>query len=86
MGGGIEGEYKLSRRRLEPVLVGDSLALMEALPILPPHGQVAQLVEQRTENPRVGGSIPSLAIQYWKTQQGYITSRACPKLGKFSPM
>jgi hypothetical protein len=27
-------------------------------------GQVAQLVEQRTENPRVGGSIPSLAIQF----------------------
>jgi eukaryotic-like serine/threonine-protein kinase len=27
-----------------------------------PNGQVAQLVEQRTENPRVGGSIPSLAI------------------------
>ena len=25
-------------------------------------GQVAQLVEQRTENPRVGGSIPSLAM------------------------
>gem|GEM_PF-6177588 len=25
------------------------------------HGQVAQLVEQRTENPRVGGSTPSLA-------------------------
>ncbi len=24
-------------------------------------GQVAQLVEQRTENPCVGGSIPSLA-------------------------
>ncbi len=24
-------------------------------------GQVAQSVEQRTENPRVGGSIPSLA-------------------------
>ena len=27
----------------------------------PPGGQVAQLVEQRTENPRVGGSIPPLA-------------------------
>src|SRR5262245_24560504 len=27
-----------------------------------PFGQVAQLVEQRTENPCVGGSIPSLAI------------------------
>jgi hypothetical protein len=26
-----------------------------------PWGQVAQLVEQGTENPRVGGSIPSLA-------------------------
>ena len=27
------------------------------------YGQVAQLVEQGTENPRVGGSIPSLATQ-----------------------
>ena len=27
---------------------------------LPVAGQIAQLVEQRTENPRVGGSIPSL--------------------------
>ena len=26
-----------------------------------PGGQVAQLVEQRIENPRVGGSIPPLA-------------------------
>ena len=26
-------------------------------------GQVAQLVEQRTENPRVGGSIPPLATK-----------------------
>jgi hypothetical protein len=31
-----------------------------------PDGQVAQLVEQRTENPRVGGSIPLLAtISLW---------------------
>ncbi len=28
---------------------------------LPAHGQVAQSVEQWTENPRVGGSIPPLA-------------------------
>jgi hypothetical protein len=27
-------------------------------------GQVAQLVEQRIENPRVGGSIPPLATKY----------------------
>ncbi len=26
-----------------------------------PWGQIAQSVEQRIENPRVGGSIPSLA-------------------------
>ena len=30
-------------------------------------GQVAQLVEQRTENPRVGGSIPPLATMKSKT-------------------
>ena len=29
----------------------------------PPLGQVAQLVEQGTENPRVGGSIPPLAMR-----------------------
>ena len=27
--------------------------------------QVAQLVEQRTENPRVGGSIPPLGTMYF---------------------
>ena len=39
----------------------DSLAvfLFNTRPTL--KGQIAQLVEQRTENPRVGGSIPSLA-------------------------
>ena len=26
-------------------------------------GQIAQLVEQRTENPRVDGSIPPLAME-----------------------
>jgi hypothetical protein len=30
------------------------------------NGQVAQLVEQRTENPRVGGSIPPLATIFFK--------------------
>ena len=27
--------------------------------------QIAQLVEQRTENPRVAGSIPALGIFYY---------------------
>ena len=34
--------------------------------------QVAQLVEQRTENPRVGGSIPPLGT----THLAYITDRS----------
>ena len=39
--------------------INDEYAVLRS--ILEP-GQVAQLVEQRTENPRVGGSIPPLAI------------------------
>ncbi len=31
--------------------------------IAPSPGQIAQSVEQRTENPRVGGSIPPLATR-----------------------
>src|SRR5262245_8172349 len=36
-------------------------------------GQVAQLVEQRTENPCVGGSIPSLAINFFSKLQAALT-------------
>ena len=34
-------------------------------------GQVAQLVEQRTENPRVGGSTPSLATTLISVSKGF---------------
>ena len=40
-----------------------------------PFGQVAQLVEQRTENPRVGGSIPSLATQVGQQVSSKSTDR-----------
>jgi hypothetical protein len=40
-------------------------------------GQVAQLVEHRTENPGVGGSIPPLSIVAW--------ARAFCFSGKFGP-
>jgi hypothetical protein len=40
----------------------DSSALLSNISVSQTSGQVAQSVEQRTENPRVGGSIPSLAI------------------------
>ena len=39
--------------------------------IIPHCGQVAQLVEHRTENPRVAGSIPALSTipsERWKYQ------------------
>ena len=31
----------------------------------PQNAQIAQLVEQRTENPRVAGSIPALGIYFF---------------------
>ena len=35
-------------------------------------GQIAQLVEQRTENPCVAGSIPALAISIWPENAGVL--------------
>ena len=43
---------------------------------IPQDAQIAQLVEQRTENPRVAGSIPALGIEVktscfrWDTSSG----------------
>ena len=41
------------------------------------NGQVAQLVEQRTENPRVGGSIPSLATIHLRHARTNAYSSRC---------
>ena len=41
----------------------------------PDQGQVAQLVEQRTENPRVGGSIPPLATILFKDLRRFFLPR-----------
>jgi hypothetical protein len=43
---------------------------------LPSSGWVAQLAEQRTENPRVGGSIPSPATTFKSSQSRANTSSA----------
>ncbi len=40
-------------------------------------GQVAQLVEQRTENPRVGGSTPSLATNLFNDLRRIVIRRFC---------
>ena len=42
-------------------LAGRPVCVYRQVAASPHFGQVAQLVEQRTENPRVGGSNPSLA-------------------------
>jgi hypothetical protein len=43
---------------------------------VPEQAQIAQLVEQRTENPRVGGSNPPLGtIFQWVIQQGPLVDR-----------
>ena len=44
--------------------------LKRRMPAVTPHpGQIAQLVEQRTENPRVDGSIPSLATSFFRRKR-----------------
>ena len=47
--------------QVDPHALVESLTLRRFYAIFKNSGQVAQSVEQRTENPRVGGSIPSLA-------------------------
>jgi hypothetical protein len=53
------------------LLVAAAVALTLASPPClnggPAFGLVAQLVEQRTENPRVGGSIPSQATNPYRS-------------------
>ena len=44
-----------ARRAHNPKVIGSN-------PVPATHAQIAQLVEQRTENPRVAGSIPALGI------------------------
>ena len=52
-----------------PIVINPALTGRADLGLIlrPYDGQVAQLVEQRIENPRVGGSIPPLATKYQKT-------------------
>ena len=46
-----------ARRAHNPKVTGSN-------PVPATHAQIAQLVEQRTENPRVAGSIPALGIYH----------------------
>jgi hypothetical protein len=43
-----------------------------------PDAEVAQVVEQRTENPRVSGSTPLLGTNYEIMKQHWVNSRTLP--------
>ena len=43
-----------------------------------PDAEVAQVVEQRTENPRVSGSTPLLGTNYEIVEQSQVSSRTPP--------
>src|SRR5580704_12507996 len=63
------------------------------------NGQVAQLVEQRTENPCVGGSIPTLATRFLMWKQCHVVAflrgfdcrpraavpKTCPHVRPYAP-
>jgi hypothetical protein len=53
-------------------------------PLVDSRGQVAQLVEQRTENPCVAGSIPALAILQFVVETGDTKSATTLLGGRFS--
>ena len=44
--------------------------------------EVAQVVEQRTENPRVSGSTPLLGTDYEIVEQNQVSSRTPPREGR----
>ena len=54
-----------ARRAHNPEVVGSNPSPATGFFIL--YAQIAQLVEQRTENPRVTGSIPVLGIANFKS-------------------
>ena len=59
-------------RRFEPVLGRHFFRIVpfQSGTSVPPHASVAQLVEQRTENPRVVGSIPTGGTNQTKPWKG----------------
>ena len=56
------------------------LDVKKGLPIV--HAEVAQVVEQRTENPRVSGSTPLLGTNYEVVEQNHVSSRTPPCKGE----
>src|SRR5205823_501644 len=66
------------RRRYNPRLPASYL-------FVPRHGQVAQLVEQRTENPCVAGSIPALATLFRRARRSAPRSSRRTRTNSTSP-
>ena len=66
-----------ARRAHNPKVIGSN-------PIPATYAQIAQLVEQRTENPRVAGSIPALGILNAEGCLGKIWRLRCEIYDKFN--
>ena len=73
----------ISRRVVPVVSGGIPLTSIRALHLLPlfRSGKVAQLVEQRTENPCVPGSIPGLATTFVSGAETKVPAVALAKAG-----
>ena len=59
-----------ARRAHNPKVIGSNPIPATQYKVL--YAQLAQLVEQRTENPRVSGSIPELGIILFKKEYGVL--------------
>ena len=66
----LKAAVKQSRLRLLDTRVEKTYNISEA--------EVAQVVEQRTENPRVSGSTPLLGTNYEVVEQNQVGSRTPP--------
>jgi hypothetical protein len=66
----LKAAVKQSRVHLLDTRGGKTYNILEA--------EVAQVVEQRTENPRVSGSTPLLGTKYEIIEQNQVSSRTPP--------
>ena len=70
VGGGVRVNYDKRKNSLDRIV--NFGIVITAVNDSAPCGSVAQLVEQRTENPRVSGSIPELGIVLFKKEYGVL--------------
>jgi hypothetical protein len=68
--------YRPARVATRRLPTTSKLDVKSSIPIL--RAEVAQVVEQRTENPRVSGPTPLLGTNYEIVEQNQVSSRTSP--------